>query len=294
MTSQLTTDDVLRGMDLSGRTAVVTGASSGLGVETARALTAAGCHVLVAVRDVAKARRVVSAENDVVAVDLADLDSVRAAAPSIAEKLPRIDILVNNAGVMASPLLRTAQGFEMQLGTNHLGHFVFTSWLTPNLAEGARIVNLSSDGHQISGMLWDDPNFTDESRYDKWLAYGQSKSANVLFTLGLHSRLADRGVQAFAVHPGVIPTELSRHLGPSDFSGLGNLELTDVAHGAATSVWAATAPDLAEHGGAYLSDCAVGLAAPHATDPGDVERLWEWSQRQIAPWSRADATSRLG
>lgn len=289
MTSQYSTDDLLRDVDLSGRTAVITGASSGLGRETARALSAAGCRVVAAVRDTAKTRSALGDEIDAVAMDLSDLASVRSAAGQIAAGYPRIDLLINNAGVMACPLARTAQGFEMQLGTNHLGHFVFTNALLGNLGAGSRIVNLSSNGHVLSGMLWDDPNFTDESRYDKWLAYGQSKTANVLFAVELERRLADRGIHAFAVHPGVIHTELSRYLTPADFTSLGALELTDVAHGAATTVWAATSPDLDERGGLYLEDCRIaepvrpgqsGGYAAHAVDPEQAARLWAWSEQQ--------------
>jgi NAD(P)-dependent dehydrogenase (short-subunit alcohol dehydrogenase family) len=215
---------------------------------------------------------------------------VRSAATDIAQRHPRIDLLVNNAGVMASPLMRTAQGFELQLGTNHLGHFVFTNALLDNLGAGSRIVNLSSRGHLLSGIRWDDPNFLDESSYHKWVAYGQSKSANVLFTVELERRLAPRGIHAFAVHPGVVVTELSRHLNAADVADLGPLTLTDVSHGAATTVWAATSAALDGLGGIYLEDCAIaeqnagdvpGGYAPHAVDPDQAARLWDWSERQL-------------
>lgn len=282
------TSEVLDGVDLSGRTVVVTGASAGLGLQTARALQAAGAHVVAAVRDLDKARAALDCE--MVLLDLADLRSAAAAAATIAERHDRIDVLINNAGVMAPPLSRTAQGYEMQLGTNHLGHFVFTTGLVDRFAPGTRIVNLSSRGHLYGGIRWQDPNYDDESGYDKWRAYGQAKTANVLFTVEAERRWGPRGVHSFAVHPGVVVTELARHMTEEDYSGrLANLEVTDVEHGAATSVWAATAHELDGFGGLYLEDCGiagpvaegvVGGYAPFAVDPEQAARLWEWSQEQ--------------
>ncbi|CAN5688331.1 SDR family NAD(P)-dependent oxidoreductase [soil metagenome] len=290
MTGECTTTAVLADVDLSGRTAVVTGASSGLGLETARALASAGAQVVAAVRDVDKTRAVLEGA-DVVALELADLDSVRSAAAEIAGRHRHIDLLINNAGVMATPLARTAQGFELQLGTNHLGHFVFTTALLGTLGAGSRIVNLSSRGHLVSGIRWDDPHFRDESTYEKFVAYGQSKTANVLFTVELERRLADSGIHAFAVHPGVIITKLGRHVNATDMATWGTLKPTDVGHGAATTVWAATSPSLEGLGGIYLEDCGIaqpfvegtpGGYAPHAVDPEQAARLWDWSERQIA------------
>lgn len=286
MSETTTTDEVLAGVDLTGRTALVTGASAGLGIETVRALQAAGCEVVGAVRDLDKGRAVVDC--DLVELDLADLSSVRRGAKAAAERLPRIDLLINNAGIMACPLARTADGFEMQLGTNHLGHFVWTNALLPHLAEGGRVVNLSSRGHFRSPMRWDDPHFRDESSYEKWTAYGQSKTANVLFTQGL----AARGVTSYAVHPGVILTELGRHLTSDDSAGLAKRLPTfkTVPQGAATTVFAAVAPDLPN--GSYLEDCAVAGPVnadqtagvmPYAVDPDEAARLWTWSEEQTAP-----------
>lgn len=284
MSDQSTTRDVLEGVDLTGRTALVTGASAGLGVETVRALQAAGAEVVGAVRDLDKARGMVDC--DLVQVDLSDLESVRKGAAEAAARLPRIDLLVNNAGVMAPPLSRTAQGFELQLGTNHLGHFVWTTALLPQLGEGARVVNVSSRGHLRSPIRWDDPHFRDESAYEKWTAYGQSKTANVLFSVGL----AARGVTSYSLHPGVIMTELSRHLTPEDTAGLAKRlppTFKTVEQGAATTVFACVADGLPN--GAYLEDCAVagetpgdGSAgyAPYAVDPAEAERLWQWSEEQ--------------
>ena len=236
---------------------------------------------------------------ELVELDLADLASIRKAADEVLSSYDGIDLLINNAGVMAPPLLRTAQGFELQLGTNHLGHFVLTNALVPLLRPGARVVNLSSRGHLRSGMRWDDPHFRDESRYDKWIAYGQSKTANVLFSVELEKRLAGKGVHAYALHPGVIMTELSRHLTADDLSGLGKqvqqrrtgMTMKTVEQGAATTLYAAVSPDLEGRGGLSLEDCHVagptpgdGSAgyAPWAVDPAEAERLWEWSLEQTA------------
>jgi NAD(P)-dependent dehydrogenase (short-subunit alcohol dehydrogenase family) len=290
VTAESTTADVLAGIDLTGRTALVTGASAGLGIETVTALQAAGAEVVGAVRDLDKGRAVVSC--DLVQLDLADLDSVRRAAAEIAARLPRIDLLLNNAGVMAPPLTRTRQGFELQLGTNHLGHFVLTNALLPQLGSGSRIVNVSSRGHLPSPMRWEDPHFRDEATYEKWTAYGQSKTANVLFTVELEKRLGGQGIHSFALHPGVIMTELSRHLTAEDTAGLmARLPPTfkDASQGAATTVWAATSPELEGRGGLYLEDCHVadvtpgdGSAgyAPYAVDPDEAARLWDWSVEQ--------------
>jgi NAD(P)-dependent dehydrogenase (short-subunit alcohol dehydrogenase family) len=291
MSDTTTTDEVLAGLDLTGRTCLITGASAGLGVETVRALQSAGCEVVGAVRDVEKGHAALAAAGadcDLIPLDLADLASVREAAPQIAARLPRIDLLVNNAGVMATPLLRTAQGFELQLGTNHLGHFVLTNALLPQLVEGSRIVNLSSRGHFRGGMRWDDPHFTaDPAAYDKWVAYGQSKTANILFTKGL----AARGFTSYALHPGVILTELGRHLSAEDSEGLAKRLPTfkTIPQGAATTVYAATAEGLPN--GSYLEDCAVSgpvnadYSAGYmewAVDPAEAERLWDWSLEQTA------------
>ncbi|GAY17834.1 SDR family NAD(P)-dependent oxidoreductase [Mycobacterium sp. shizuoka-1] len=287
-TTTKTTAEVLDGVDLTGRTVVITGASSGLGLQTARAMQSAGAQIVAAVRDLDKTRAAIDCE--MVALELGDLRSAATAAETIADSHERIDVLINNAGVMAPPLTRTAQGYELQLGANHLGHFVFTTGLAERFAAGTRIVNLSSRGHLYSGIRWDDPNYDDETSYDKWQAYGQSKTANVLFAVEAERRWGPRGVHSFAVHPGVVVTELARHMTRDDYSGrLANLDVTDVDHGAATTVWAATSTDLDGRGGLYLEDCriadpfaegVVGGYAPWAVDPEQAVRLWDWSQRQ--------------
>src|SRR5437762_1560 len=304
---ETTTTEVLEGVDLSGKTAVVTGASAGLGVETVRSLASVGAHVVMAVRDPDKGRDAAAAIKNAVpeaslelgTVDLASLDSVRAFAAWLLERHESIDLLINNAGVMACPLGRTAEDFEMHLGTNHLGHFVLTTEVAPALlaAAPARVVNLSSRGHQRSDIHWDDPHYR-ERPYDKWNAYGQSKTANCLFSVEFDRRFGGRGVHAYAVHPGVIATELARYLTREDLEDLASrspsgapMQFKPVEAGAATTVWAATSPDLAEVGGVYLEDCHVstevtepgspGGHAPWALDPASAKRLWEWSEEEV-------------
>jgi len=304
--AETTTDEVLEGISLEGRVAFVTGASGGLGAETARALAARGAAVTLAARNVEKAGEVAAgirestgnAAIDVVALDLTSPDSVRQCAKGWLADHDTLHLLINNAGVMATPFERTAQGFELQFATNHLGHFLLTGLLVPALRAGApaRIVNLSSGGHRFGGIDFDDIHF-ERREYDKWLAYGQSKSANVLFSVELDRRLRDAGIRAHAVHPGVIMTELARYLQPEDIQDLmskssgAGLTFKPVEAGAATTVYAATAPELDGQGGLYLEDChiaeckeAEGEAtgyAPHAVDPDAARRLWGVSEELV-------------
>jgi NAD(P)-dependent dehydrogenase (short-subunit alcohol dehydrogenase family) len=298
---ETTTDEVLAGTDLSGRTAVVTGASSGLGRETARALASKGARVVLAVRDPdgkgAAARatlreEVPGASFDVVELDLTSLESVRAGAKSVLASNETIDLLINNAGIMAAPLGRTAEGHEMQFGTNHLGHFLFTNLVLPAVLAGApaRIVNLTSAGHQSSDVVWNDVDY-EHRPYDKWEAYGQAKTANILFTVELDRRLASHGVHAYAVHPGMIVTQLGRHLNRDDIKSLGERAKArgttlpaykTVEQGAATSVWCATAPELAGTGGVYCEDCHVSENhAPWALNADNARRLWTLSEQMV-------------
>jgi NAD(P)-dependent dehydrogenase (short-subunit alcohol dehydrogenase family) len=291
---ETTTDEVLEGVDLHGKLAIVTGASTGLGLETARALAAAGAHVVLAGRDAARVDaalatvrdHVPDAQLEVGMLDLTSLDSVRGFASSYASTHAGLHLLINNAGVMYTPRERTADGFEMQFGTNHVGHFLLTCLLVPQLLADppSRVVNLSSGGHRGSDIVWDDPNF-ERREYDKFSAYGQSKTANILFSVELERRLGDRGVHAYAVHPGMISTELGRYMSEDDFAALmerakqgpsgGMPPRKTVAQGAATSVWAATAPELDARGGTYLADCQVSDDhAPWALDPESAARLW--------------------
>jgi NAD(P)-dependent dehydrogenase (short-subunit alcohol dehydrogenase family) len=307
-----TADDVLEGIDLSGKRVLVTGASAGLGVETTRALAAHGAWVTMAVRDLDKGaaameqvlESVPDAQLDLRQLDLADLASIRTFASSFLEDHPSLDILIGNAGVMACPQGTTADGFETQLGTNHLGHFLLIQLLTPALvaAGHARIVLLSSAAHRFSDVDLDDPGF-ERTPYDPWVSYGRSKTANVLCAVALDERLADQGVRAFAVHPGGIQTELGRHLTEESLSALiamrpagGKVLWKTVPQGAATTVYAATSPDLEGMGGRYLEDCHVaevtddpqsgtGVRA-YALDPARASALWDLSERLIDEASR--------
>jgi NAD(P)-dependent dehydrogenase (short-subunit alcohol dehydrogenase family) len=299
-----TTEDVLDGIDLRGTVALVTGGSSGLGQEAARALANHGAHVVLTARDVPKGEKVAAdirratgnASVDVAELELGSLAGIRAAADRILGRYPRFDLLINNAGVMACPFAKTSDGFELQFGSNHLGHFLFTLLLVPALRRGAatRIVNLSSRGHHIAPVDFDDLHF-ERRPYDKWQSYGQAKTANVLFTVGLERRLGGDGIHAFAVHPGAIMTELGRHLQLEDIQYLQTrsrgMQFKTVEQGAATSCFAATAPELAGRGGSYLEDCHVAAVddaadAPegvksYALDPAAAERLWEISERAV-------------
>lgn len=301
-----TTRDVIQGIDLSGKQAVVTGASSGLGIETARTLASAGAAVLLLARNARSLEEAVAqvradqpnAQLDTVLLDLADLDSVRAGAAQVLAKCPRIDLLINNAGVMACPLMRTAQGFEMQFGTNHLGHFLLTALLAPALVAGApaRVINLSSGAHQLACTNLDDPNYQQRD-YDNWQSYGESKTANALFSVALDAHGRASGVRSFSVHPGVIMTGLSRHLREEDYEMLASqvpegqeMTFKSVEQGAATSIWAATSVDPADNGGAYLEDCQVaqpcapgkgGGVESYALDPATAEQLWQLSEQMV-------------
>jgi NAD(P)-dependent dehydrogenase (short-subunit alcohol dehydrogenase family) len=298
---ETTTDEVLAGVDLHGKVAIVTGASTGLGLETARALASVGAHVVLAGRDAARIgaaadtirERVPDAQLEPGALDLTSLDSVREFAQWFAEDHDRLHLLINNAGVMYTPFEHTAEGFEMQFGTNHVGHFLLTNLLVPLLLADppSRVVNLSSGGHMGSDIVWDDINF-ERRDYDKFASYGQSKTANILFSVELDRRLGESGVHAYAVHPGMIATELGRHMTRDDVQALmdraksspsgGMPAYKTVEQGAATSVWAATAPELDDQGGTYLADAEVtDQHAPWARDPESARRLWTVSEEMV-------------
>ena len=308
MTQRLTALEVVAGVDLSGKACVVTGASSGLGRESARALAAAGAHVVLAARDraaVAETQAWIRAEfpsahTSVVHLDLTSLASVRAAAAAIREITPALHVLMNNAGVMFTPLHRSADGFEIQLATNHLGHFELARLLTPTLvaADCARVVILSSGGHSLGDISFEDPNW-EQRDYDKFVAYGASKTANILHAVEADRRLREMGIRAYAVHPGTVATSLARHMSSSDFSQLrkfvaatteargqesdGFLDFVMPEQGAATQVWAAVSPELADQGALYLEDCGVSEAvAPHARDDQHAAELWMLSEKLCA------------
>ena len=294
-----TAAEVAAGHDLTGKRAIVTGATSGLGTETARVLAGAGAEVVLAARDPAAAKPLLDeitaagGRARAAELDLADLRSVESFAA--AEVGKPLHLLISNAGIMACPERRTAQGFEMQLGVNHLGHFYLTKLLLPALeaAGGARVVNLSSSGHHWGAFDFDDPNFA-RGDYDPLTAYGRSKTANALFAVELDRRYGDKGIRAFSLMPGGIQTSLGRHMSDDIRKRLGpdvkEIRWKSVAQGSATTVWAALGDELEGKGGLYLEDCNEALpwregmrngVRPWATDPDAARRLWEWSEAEI-------------
>jgi NAD(P)-dependent dehydrogenase (short-subunit alcohol dehydrogenase family) len=298
-----TAEEVLRGIDLTGRIALVTGGYSGIGLETTRALAGAGAHVVVPARRPGTAREALAGigGTEVDELDLADLESVRAFADRFLASGRPLDLVIDSAAVMACPETRVGPGWEAQFATNHLGHFALVNRLWPAVERaaaehgGARVVAVSSIGHFASPIRWDDVHFT--TGYDKWVAYGQAKTANALFARHLDTLAADRGVRAFSLHPGGIITPLQRHLPKQEMVERGWIDedgkplnpagFKSPEQGAATQTWAATSPSLDGLGGVYLEDCDVASPAPEdgrrtgvklwATDPGEAARLWDLS-----------------
>lgn len=311
-----TTDDVLSGVNLKGKRILITGVSAGLGVETARSLAAHGAQVGGAARDLNKAKaateqvRKDAAANggsfELVELDLASLKSVRAYADQLMAKGEAFDVVIANAGVMATPFGHTADGFETQFGTNHLGHFVLVNGIASLIRDGGRLINLSSAGHRYANVDLNDPNF-ERKPYDPLVAYGGSKTANILFAVAFDKRHRDRGVRAAAVHPGGIQTELGRYQDPSRIEkmieqinqqrasqGKGPFQWKTIPQGAATSVWAAVVAPVEEIGGQYCEDCHVGHVVPdnlsiginegvrgYALDANNAEALWKKSEELV-------------
>jgi NAD(P)-dependent dehydrogenase (short-subunit alcohol dehydrogenase family) len=312
-----TTDEVLEGVDLRGKRVLVTGVSAGLGVETARALAAHGAHVVGAARDLGKARDATGSVRDAARtggggfeleqLDLASLANVRACADRLNTKAEPFDLVIANAGVMATPSGRTADGFETQFGTNHLGHFVLVNRIAPLMREGARLVNLASSGHRFADVDLDDPNF-ERTEYQPFIGYGRSKTANILFAVGFERRHRGRGVRAAAVHPGGIQTELGRHMDAGVIEGMIaqiNSQLAaegkpphrwkTIPQGAATSVWTAVVGSADAIGGRYCENCHVGEVVPddriinpvsegvraYALNPERAEALWAKSEEWV-------------
>jgi NAD(P)-dependent dehydrogenase (short-subunit alcohol dehydrogenase family) len=311
-----TTDDVLSGVNLKGKRILITGVSAGLGVETSRSLAAHGAQVVGAARDLNKAKaateqvRKDAAANggsfELVELDLANLKSVRACADRLLAKGEPFDVVIANAGVMATPFGHTEDGFETQIGTNHLGHFVLVNRIAALLRTGGRLINVSSAGHRYANVDLDDPNF-ERTPYDPMVAYGRSKTANILFAVAFDKRHRDRGVRAAAVHPGGIQTELGRYQDPGRIEkmieqinhqrtaqGKGPFQWKTIPQGAATSVWAAVVASADEIGGQYCEDCHVGDTVPddlpvginesvrgYAVDPNNAEALWKKSEQLV-------------
>jgi NAD(P)-dependent dehydrogenase (short-subunit alcohol dehydrogenase family) len=312
-----TTNDVLSGVNLQGKRILVTGVSAGIGVETARSLAAHGSHVVGAARDLIKAEaataqvRAEAAKSgggfELVELDLASLKSVRVCADELVAKGEPFDVVIANAGVMATPFGHTADGFETQFGTNHLGHFVFVNRIASLMGAGSRLINLSSSGHRFSNVDLDDPNF-ERTPYEPFVAYGRSKTANILFAVAFDERGRERGVRASAVHPGGIQTELGRHLGQDRVQSMieqMNMQLAaegkapfqwkTIPEGAATSVWAGVVAPADEVGGKYCENCHVGHVVAddviisaisegvrgYALDSTTAAALWEKSEEMV-------------
>jgi NAD(P)-dependent dehydrogenase (short-subunit alcohol dehydrogenase family) len=312
-----TTDEVLAGVKLHGKRILVTGVSAGIGVETARSLAAHGAHVVGAARDLAKAEaataqvRKAAAQNggsfEVIELDLGNLKSVRACAGELLARAEPFDLVIANAGVMATPFGHTVDGFETQFGTNHLGHFVFVNRIAPLMRAGSRLINLASSGHRFSNVNLEDPNF-ERTQYEPFVAYGRSKTANILFAVAFDERHRQRGIRAAAVHPGGIYTELGRHMAPGQIEAMIEQMNKDLAaegkppfqpktvpQGAATSVWAGVVALPDEVGGKYCENCHVGRIVAddvvisaisegvrgYALDPANASALWKKSEEMV-------------
>lgn len=312
-----TTDEVLSGVNLQGKRVLVTGVSAGIGVETARALAAHGAHVVGAARDLTKAEAATTqvrrdaAQNrgsfQLVELDLANLKSVRNCAEELIAKGEPFDLVIANAGVMATPFGHTADGFETQFGTNHLGHFLFVNRIALLMRAGSRLVNVSSSGHRYADVDLDDPNF-ERTSYEPFIAYGRSKTANILFAVAFDERHRERGVRAAAVHPGGIQTELGRHLDPAQIpaiieqlnnqlaaEGKAPFQWKTIPQGAATSVWAGVVAPADAVGGKYCENCHVGRVVPddvsisaisegvrgYALDSTNAAALWKKSEEMV-------------
>ncbi len=307
-----TTEDVLQGVDLTGKRVLVTGVSAGLGIETARALAAHGAIVVGAARDLVKAgaaldaaisNKAVRGRISLVELDLASLASARAAADKLIAANEKFDVVIANAGVMACPQGTTKDGFETQFGTNHLGHFVFVNRIAPLIKEGGRFVSLASSGHRFSDVDLDDPNF-ERTTYEPFLAYGRSKTANVLFAVEFDRRHKARGVRAAAVHPGGIQTELGRHMtddmrkamlervtAARGASGVA-FEWKTIPQGAATSVWTGFVARAEDVGARYCEDCHVAELVEGGSDPlssmSGVRRYALDGEHAKALWAKSE------
>jgi len=278
---------------LSGKNVIVTGGNTGIGKETARVLVLHNASVYLACRDESKGNAAVeeikklTSKNDVqfLQLDLSSLESVRETAKTFNEKNIPLHILINNAGVMACPKMKTKDGFELQIGVNHFGHFLLTNLLIESMkrAPSARVVCVSSRAHNRGKIDLEDPNY-EKREYTKWGAYGQSKLANVLFARELNKRMSGENIKAFSLHPGVIPTELTRHMNSavrSLFKSVGSLFIKTIPQGAATSVYVATAPEVENSGGAYFADCNVTQSPNSEVNDEMALKLWELSVKTV-------------
>lgn len=300
--------EILDGINLSGKTAIVTGGYSGIGIETTRALSEAGANVIIPARRPEEAMVALDGiipKDHIFEMDLSDLESIKRFTDLVKNNLS-LNILINNAGIMACPESKTSNGWDLQFAVNHIGHFVLTHELIDSMDQlsGARIINLSSTAHKFSGICWDDIHFSNS--YDKWVSYGQSKTATSLFSIELDRRLKDKNIRSFAVHPGGIFTPLQRHLQQEEMVAMGWINadgsLSDLAkagfksptQGASTSLWAATSSQLDNKGGLYCENCDVANLAggspeeryfgvrDWAVDPSEAEKLWHCTEKMLA------------
>ena len=305
-------DKIVKEKDLSGKIAIVTGGYSGIGLETTRALVAIGAKVIIPAKRtevaVQNLEGIVSKEN-IVEMDLGNLNSVRKFTEGFKESFGKLDLLINNAGIMACPETRVGNGWESQFAVNHIGHFLLTKELMDTMAEsdGARFVSLSSSAHSLTGILWDDIHFRKNS-YDKWMAYGQSKTASSLIAIEFHRRMVDKGVSGFSVHPGGILTPLQRHLQKEEMMALGWIDedgspsemaknfFKTTSQGASTTLWCATSPSLNGIGGVFCEDCDIAKrknevdeslqryfgVADWAVDTEEASKLWDVTEKMLA------------
>ncbi len=305
-------DKIVKEKDLGGKIAIVTGGYSGIGLETSRALVAIGAKVIIPAKRtevaVQNLEGIVSKEN-IVEMDLGNLNSVRKFTKDFKESFGKLDLLINNAGIMACPETRIGNGWESQFAVNHIGHFLLTKELMDTMAEndGARFVSLSSSAHSLTGILWDDIHFQNNS-YDKWMAYGQSKTASSLIAIEFHRRMVDKGVSGFSVHPGGILTPLQRHLQKEEMVALGWMDedgspsemaksfFKTTSQGASTTLWCATSPSLNGIGGVFCEDCDIAKrknevdesiqryfgVADWAVDTEEASKLWDVTEKMLA------------
>ena len=309
--SKSNADEIIKQVDLSGKTAIVTGGYSGIGLDTAKELTNAGARVFIPAKrtDIATSNlEGIVPKDHIIEMDLSDLNSVKSFTDSFKESNNKLDLLINNAGIMAWPETRIGKNWESQFAINHIGHFLLTKELMSLMSdvEGARFVSLSSSAHSLTPILWDDIHF-ENNTYDKWLAYGQSKTASSLIAIEFNNRMKDKGVSGFSVHPGGIMTPLQRHLESDEMVALGWLKedgspsdlaknfFKTTSQGAATTLWCATNPKLNDIGGVFCEDCDIAKrksevdeslqryfgVADWAVDSDEATKLWEISEQML-------------